>query len=121
MGGEGIHMENEQHATNSSRFYPAGINVGVSSADCTYKKILFSQLYDDSDPDAPIAWFQTSKRAIMDDGQTMIYRAMLALQREGLAILDAVVVSLLVVEHGLRWRDMRYKNADGRATFMVYF
>ena len=106
--------------TNSTRQIAVctSINVGVPSADCAYA---FPQLYEESDPDRPIAWFQTSKRGVQDDGQQVIYRAVLALQREGLAILDAVVTSLLVVEQGLRWRDARYKNADGRATFMVYF
>ena len=40
--------------------------------------------------------------------------AMLALKNAGMAILDAVVVSLLIVEHNLRLRDTRIVNGDGR-------
>lgn len=56
----------------------------------------------------------------MDD-EPVVYRALLALQQAAVEILDGVVVSLLIVEQGLRLLETKWKNADGRATFMVYF
>lgn len=55
------------------------------------------------------------------DGNPTIFRALLALQPDGFEILDAIVVSLLVVEYNLRMKETRYHNGDGRATFMTYF
>lgn len=57
----------------------------------------------------------------MIDDEPVVYRALLALQQAAVEILDGVVVSLLVVEQGLRLLETKWKNADGRATFMVYF
>ena len=51
----------------------------------------------------------------------MVLRALLALQSEALDALDAIVVSLLVVEYNLRLKETRYHNADGRATYQHYF
>jgi len=77
-------------------------------------------LYDSADAMTPIAWFQTSRRQTLE-GVPTLFRALLALQQEGQEILDAVVVSLLIVEYKLRWREMKFRNADGRNTFQHYF
>ena len=80
------------------------------------------QLYRDCDPDKQIAWF-TSQRRTFEAGISRMKTApaMLALMKEGLSIVDAVVVSLLIVEHKLRLRDSRIAVGDGRVdqSFMV--
>lgn len=53
--------------------------------------------------------------------QSNYLSSLLALQPDGFEILDAIVVSLLVVEYNLRMKETRYHNGDGRATFMTYF
>ncbi|KLO19656.1 hypothetical protein SCHPADRAFT_817906 [Schizopora paradoxa] len=77
-------------------------------------------LYDSADERTPIAWFQTSRKQTLE-GTPTLFRALLALQQEGQEILDAVVVSLLIVEYKLRWKEMKFRNADGRNTFQHYF
>jgi len=67
-------------------------------------------LYDSADDRTPIAWFQTSRKEDIQGVPTHV-RALLALQSEGQEILDAVVISLLIVEQRLRWREMKYRNA----------
>ncbi|KLO19655.1 hypothetical protein SCHPADRAFT_935149 [Schizopora paradoxa] len=67
-------------------------------------------LYDTINETSQIAWFQTSRKGIFE-GRAALFRAMLFLQKEGQEILDAVIVSLLIVEQRLRWREMKYQNA----------
>jgi len=77
-------------------------------------------LFDSADERTPIAWFQTSRKDTLE-GVPTLFRALLALHQEGQEMLDAVVTSLLIVEHRLRWREMKYRNADGHGTFKHYF
>jgi len=68
-------------------------------------------LYHEDDPHAPIAWFQTSRQQDID-GVPTICSALLALAAtvsEQQTLCDAVIVSLLVVEQGLRIKDSRYR------------
>jgi len=69
-------------------------------------------LYHEDDPVAPVAWFQTSRKQVIDGVPTFV-RALLALQSEAHAILDGIIISLLVVEQGLRVTDDRYKKMRG--------
>jgi len=69
-------------------------------------------LYHEHDPNSPIAWFQPSKREFMTRGR-ILSRALLALEISGEAVIDAVVVSLLVVQQGLRMQDNRWRKSSG--------
>jgi len=73
-------------------------------------------LYEEMDTRTPLAWFQTSRKQTIE-GTPTITRALLALQPEAQGILDGIIVSLLVVEHGLRVKEMKFQNADGHGTF----
>lgn len=70
------------------------------------------QLYHEDDPVAPVAWFQTSRKQVIDGVPTFV-RALLALQSEAHTILDGIIISLLVVEQGLRVTDDRYRKMRG--------
>jgi len=59
------------------------------------------QLFSDADSVHPIAWFEKSKKRVMN-GVPMIIQASLALEQEAVVIQDIAVVSFLVVEHKLR-------------------
>lgn len=75
---------------------------------CTYP---MCELYEENDPRNPISWLQTSER----EGTNATAKALLILQvPEAREIMDAVVVSLLVVEGNLRVREARYHSGDGR-------
>lgn len=58
-------------------------------------------LFRDGDSEHPIAWFERSKKRVVDGVPTII-QAWLALEREVIPIQDTVVVSFLIVEHKLR-------------------
>ena len=62
----------------------------------------------------PIAWFQSSRR-IVQDGVVSQRAALLALQEGAQEILDAIVLSLLVVEGELRRKETQYHNAQAMA------
>lgn len=69
------------------------------------------ELYEENDLSNPISWLQTSER----EGTNATAKALLILQvPEAQEIMDAVVVSLLVVEGNLRVREARYHSGDGR-------
>jgi len=57
--------------------------------------------------DEVVAWFQSSYKTRLT-GASFISRALVALQPEGQRILDAVVVSLLIVEYELRMKEKKY-------------
>ncbi|KAI5120156.1 hypothetical protein M0805_003643 [Coniferiporia weirii] len=71
-------------------------------------------LYRENESAHPIAWFQSSRKEIIDGAQRTL-RALLALEEEALDILDAVVVSLFIVESNLRKREIEYRNAAAMA------
>ncbi|KLO19653.1 hypothetical protein SCHPADRAFT_935147 [Schizopora paradoxa] len=68
-------------------------------------------LYNDIRPSSPIAWFQCgsgSSRPMPGHTRT---RDLLVLQPEAESILDAVLVSLVVVEQSLRWKDTLFHSS----------
>jgi len=58
-------------------------------------------LFSEGDSERPIAWFERSKKRVVNGVPTII-QAWLALEREAIPIRDAVVVSFLIVEHKVR-------------------
>jgi len=77
-------------------------------------------LYAELDPETPIAWFRSPSRQTGSSTRGSS-RAVLALQADGLGIVDGVVVSLLVVENNLRLRDLRIANGDGKVVFGMHY
>ncbi|KAJ3569638.1 hypothetical protein NP233_g4912 [Leucocoprinus birnbaumii] len=76
-------------------------------------------LFNANQPDHPIAWFERSKKRVID-GKPVILQAWLAMEPEAISIQDAVVVSFLVVEHKLR-TDMKAGDlVAGRASNYVF-
>jgi len=59
-------------------------------------------LTSESDPDRPIAWFQGTKRYLVD-GASQVGSAYLALESEAEQIRDVVIISMLVLEQKTRW------------------
>ncbi|KDR82277.1 hypothetical protein GALMADRAFT_207546 [Galerina marginata CBS 339.88] len=71
-------------------------------------------LYLASDPDTPIAWFERSKKRVVD-GQVVVHKAFLALQPEALEIQDVTVLSFLILEQKNRMAQKAMDLSAGRA------
>ncbi len=110
MEKQDVHLESEFSQANSGEVFS-------HFRRCSrINRIHNIQLYDSADARRQIAWFQTARKGTVG-GVPTLSRALLVLQKEGQEILDAVIISLLIVEQRLRWREMKYRNADGRNTF----
>ncbi|KAF5349551.1 hypothetical protein D9756_008865 [Leucocoprinus leucothites] len=85
-----------------------------------WKTNIVSQLalFSAGNPDHPIAWFERSKKRVID-GKPVILQAWLAMEPEAIAIQDAVVVSFLAVEHKLRTDVKAGDLLAGRASNFV--
>ena len=66
-----------------------------------------AQLYHENNSTLPIAWFQSSRSDVVGNN---LRSALLALGTGSQGIVDAIVVSLLVVEQGLRVKETRNRN-----------
>jgi len=97
-------------ASGKSSDYP--ISFEWNSLTYTWKtnEALQIALYNDLRPSTPIAWFQTASGAPRPNASHRRPRDLLALQPEAEGMLDAVLVSLVVVMQGLRWKDAQYQS-----------
>jgi len=71
-------------------------------------------LYLASDPNTPIAWFEKSKKRVVD-GRVVVHKAFLALQPEAVEIQDVAVLSFLVLEQKNRMAQKALDLSAGRA------
>ncbi|KAG5642039.1 hypothetical protein DXG03_003737 [Asterophora parasitica] len=69
-------------------------------------------------PETPIAWFEDSKKRVVD-GIPTITTAFLALQPDALRIQEAVLVSFLILQHKNRMNVKANGLVAGRATTVV--
>ncbi|KAH9483432.1 hypothetical protein JR316_0002900 [Psilocybe cubensis] len=74
-------------------------------------------LYLASDPDRPIAWFEKSRKRVVD-GEVVLHKAFLALQPEAMEIRDIVVLSFLILELKNRMGQKAEELNVGRAVAM---
>ncbi|KAF8876392.1 hypothetical protein BD779DRAFT_1677796 [Infundibulicybe gibba] len=72
--------------------------------------------YKASSPGVPIAWFETSKRRVIE-GVPNISRPYLALQPDALLIQDITIVSFLVLEQKSRMMTKSGQIISGSAGF----
>ncbi|KAF9443143.1 hypothetical protein P691DRAFT_713673 [Macrolepiota fuliginosa MF-IS2] len=75
-------------------------------------------LFKDDNSEHPIAWFERSKKRVVD-GVPTIFQAWLALEPEAIAIQDAVIVSFLIIEHKLRTDIKAGHLVGGRAAAFI--
>lgn len=71
-------------------------------------------MYKASEPDTPIAWFQSSRKLVMD-GVPTVLPAFLVLQPDAADIQDSTVISFLILEHKVRMINKRTELISGRA------
>lgn len=75
-------------------------------------------MYKASEPDTPIAWFQSSRKLVMD-GVPTVLPAFLVLQPDAADIQDLTVVSFLILEQKARMSNKRTELLSGRAVHGV--
>ncbi|KAG5220430.1 cullin-associated nedd8-dissociated protein [Salix suchowensis] len=77
-------------------------------------RLLFKslQMFKASEPDAPIAWFQGSRKMVVD-GVPTVLPAFLVLQPDAADMQDLTVVSFLILEHKARMSSKRTELTTG--------
>ncbi|KAF7437469.1 hypothetical protein PC9H_004310 [Pleurotus ostreatus] len=117
-GGEKIKVKSWLRPLKAFSTFPAAFEENGTTYVWDASIVGQLSMYKASEPDTPIAWFQSSRKLVMD-GVPTVLPAFLVLQPDAADIQDLTVVSFLILEQKARMSNKRTELLSGRAVHGV--
>ncbi|KAF7437470.1 hypothetical protein PC9H_004311 [Pleurotus ostreatus] len=115
-GGDKIKVKNWLKPLKTVNTFPAAFEENGNTYVWDASIVGQLSMFKASEPDAPIAWFQGSRKMVMD-GVPTVLPAFLVLQPDAADMQDLTVVSFLILEQKARMSSKRTELTTGLAVY----